>query len=126
MRTREMRDTPLGAFVKLLVLDAATSAAFYEALGFTRVGADGTFIHLRWEAGGDVMVVQAPSGVRVDARRGFGVLLGFVSQTDLSVLLERAQALAAPTTGPEPQPWHTQELVVTDPDGYRLTFVQPL
>ena len=54
-------------FAKLLVLDPKASAEFYEALGFTRVGADGTFIHLRWETHGDVMLVGAPTGVRVDA-----------------------------------------------------------
>jgi hypothetical protein len=23
------------------------------------------------------------------------------------------------------QPWHTRELIVTDPDGYRLNFIEP-
>ena len=54
----------LGFFAKLLVLDHQMSAAFYEGLGFTRVGTDGTFIHVRWEERGDVMLVSAPSGVR--------------------------------------------------------------
>ncbi len=112
-------------FAKLLVLDPKASAEFYEALGFARVGADGTFIHLRWEAHGDVMLVGAPTGVRVDGKRGWGVLLSFTSKTDLATVLERAQKLNAPTAGPEVQPWHTRELVVTDPDGYRLNFVQP-
>lgn len=115
----------LGFFTKLLVLDQAASAAFYEALGFTRVGADGTFLHLRWEERGDVMLVGAPTGVRVDGKRGWGVLLCFTTQTPLEDLLARAQRLNAPTQGPESQPWHTRELVVTDPDGYRLNFVQP-
>ncbi len=112
-------------FAKLLVLDRAASANFYEALGFTRVGTDGTFTHLRWEERGDVMLVSAPTGVRVDGKRGWGVLLSFTSKTELATLLERAQTLNAPTSGPEVQPWHTRELVVTDPDGYRLNFVQP-
>lgn len=116
---------PLGFFVKLLVLDRAASATFYEALGFTRVGADATFIHLRWEERGEVMLVSAPTGVRVDGKRGWGVLLSFTSQTELATLAERARALQAPTQGPEVQPWHTRELVVTDPDGYRLNFVMP-
>lgn len=112
-------------FVKLLVLDQAASATFYEALGFTRVGVDGTFIHLRWEERGDVVLVKAPTGVRLDGKRGWGVLLSFTSQTDLDTLAERARALTAPIQGPEVQPWHTRELVVTDPDGYRLNFMQP-
>lgn len=112
-------------FAKLLVLDQKASADFYEALGFTRVGADGTFIHMKWEAHGDVMLVGAPTNVRIDGKRGWGVLMSFTSKTDLATILERAQKLNAPTSGPEVQPWNTRELVVTDPDGYRLNFVQP-
>jgi uncharacterized glyoxalase superfamily protein PhnB len=54
------------------------------------------------------------------------VLLCFTSSTDLEVLAQRAVTLGAPTQGPEVQPWHTRELVVTDPDGYRLNFLQPI
>jgi catechol 2,3-dioxygenase-like lactoylglutathione lyase family enzyme len=114
-----------GFFTKLLVLDPAASATFYEALGFTRVATDGTFIHLRWETQGDVMLVGAPTGVRVDGKRGWGVLLCFLSQTPVDDVGQRAQRLNAPTQGPEVTPWHTRELVVTDPDGYRLNFVEP-
>lgn len=112
-------------FTKLLVLDPAASAAFYESLGFTRIGTDGTFMHLRWEDHGDVMLVGAPTGVRIDGKRGWGVLLCFTSKTPVEEILQRAAKLNAPTAGPEVQPWHTRELVVTDPDGYRLNFVQP-
>lgn len=115
----------LGFFVKLLVLDRDASAKFYERLGFVRVGADATFIHLRWEDRGDVLLVSAPTGVRVDGKRGWGVLLSFTSATELTAIAERAAALTAPTNGPEVKPWNTRELVVTDPDGYRLNFVQP-
>lgn len=115
----------LGFFVKLLVLDRAASAAFYEGLGFVRVGADATFTRVRWEEHGDVMLVNAPTGVRVDGKRGWGVLLSFTSQTELGTLAERAAVLKAPVDGPETKPWHTRELVVTDPDGYRINFVQP-
>ena len=114
-----------GFFAKLLVLDRTASAAFYEGLGFTRVGSDGTFIHVRWEERGDVMLVSAPTGVRVEGKRGWGVLLSFTSATELPVIAERAAKLAAPIDGPEVKPWNTRELVVTDPDGYRLNFVTP-
>jgi catechol 2,3-dioxygenase-like lactoylglutathione lyase family enzyme len=117
--------SPLKAFTKLLVLDQKASVAFYEALGFTREGADGTFVHLRWPDGGDVLLVATPTGVRLEGKRGWGVLLCFTTTTDVQVLAERASALQAPTQGPEVQPWHTRDLIVTDPDGYRLNFVQP-
>ncbi|MBL8914537.1 MAG: VOC family protein [Archangium sp.] len=113
-------------FTKLLVLDRSASASFYETLGFHRVGADGTFIHLRWEERGDVMLVGAPTGVRVEGKRGWGVLMCFTSQTPLDELKARAERLSAPTEGPDVKPWHTEELVVTDPDGYRLNFLRPV
>lgn len=113
-------------FAKLLVLDQQSSVSFYEALGFVRVGADGTFVHLRWEAHGDVMLVGAPTGVQVGGKRGWGVLLCFASQTSLDELKARAEKLSAPVEGPDTKPWHTRELVVTDPDGYRLNFLQPV
>ena len=121
-----MSSAPLKAFTKLLVLDPKASAAFYETLGFTRVGTDGTFIHVRWQDSGDVLLVATPTGVRLEGKRGWGVLLCFTSQTDLAELEARAKSMSAPTQGPETQPWHTRELVVTDPDGYRLNFVQPV
>ena len=120
-----MTAPPLGFFIKLLVLDRAASATFYEKLGFVRVGADATFTHLRWEERGEVMLVSAPTGVRVEGKRGWGVLISFTSLTELSTIAERATGRAAPIDGPEVKPWHTRELVVTDPDGYRLNFVQP-
>lgn len=120
-----MSAVPLKSFLKLLVLDQKASATFYETLGFTRVGADGTFIHLRWQDSGDVLLVATPTGVRIDARRGYGVLICFTTETDVDVLAERAKSLNAPIQGPETQPWHTRDLIVTDPDGYRLNFVQP-
>lgn len=113
-------------FAKLLVLDQKASASFYEALGFTRVGSDGTFIHLRWEERGDVMLVGAPTGVRLEGKRGWGVLLCFATQTPLEELKARAEKLSTPIEGPEPKPWHTEELVITDPDGYRLNFLRPV
>ena len=79
----------LGFFVKLLVLDREASGKFYEQLGFVRVGADATFIHVRWEEHGDVLLVNAPTGVRVDGKRGWGVLLSFTSATELTAIAER-------------------------------------
>lgn len=114
----------LAAFTKLLVLDLQASAAFYEKLGFVRVGADGTFIHLRWQERGDVLLVATPSGVRLEGKRGWGVLLCFASDTDVGELAARAKGLGAPTQGPDDLPWNTRDVVVTDPDGYRLNFLQ--
>lgn len=116
----------LASFVKLLVRDREASAAFYVELGFERAGADGTFVHLRFPEGGDLMVVATPPGVQVDARRGYGVLLCFKTTRDLDALARAATAQGAKTQGPEEQPWNTRELIVVDPDGYRLNFIAPM
>ncbi|MDC3959239.1 hypothetical protein KEG38_35625 [Polyangium jinanense] len=43
----------------------------------------------------------------------------------LDELRARAEARGAAVDGPRNQPWFTRELVVTDPEGYKLAFVTP-
>jgi predicted enzyme related to lactoylglutathione lyase len=71
-----------------------------------------------------VFLVGAPTGVRVDTKRGWGVLLGFVAPS-VDQVARVAVGLGGPVEGPQTQPWHTREVVVTDPDGYRLNFIEP-
>lgn len=115
------------AFIKLLVADSARSVAFYEALGFERVGAEPPFVHLRWGKALDVYLVTPPPQLKLEGRRGAGVLVGIRAEAPHSVdeVLLRAQAQGADVDGPTRQPWHTRELIVTDPDGYRLNFIEP-
>lgn len=115
------------SFVKVLVSDSERSARFYEALGFERVKAEPPFILLRWEGRADVYLVALPPGRTLEGRRGTGVLLGFrVGTVGLEEVLSRAQAQGASVEGPLHQPWHTREILVTDPDGYRLNFIVPV
>lgn len=117
---------PMASFVKLLVSDVDASARFYEALGFVKDGTDGIFLHLRWQQDAHVYLVRTPAHAALEGRRGVGVLLGFTSQQpDVAEVAGRAVRLQATVEGPRTTPWHTRELVVTDPDGYRLNFVQP-
>ncbi len=119
-------DQLLSSFVKLLVSDAERSARFYEALGFKRVHAEPPFLHLRWENQAEVYLVAVPSAVAMEGRRGVGVLLGFrIGATSLNEVAERARAHGAGIEGPTVQPWFTREIIVTDPDGYRLNFIEP-
>ncbi len=114
------------AYVKLLVSDAERMAAFYEALGFTRIHRDPVFVHLRWARYADLFLVAMPPQVSLPGPRGVGVLLCFhAADVSLETLAARAAAQGATTDGPRDQPWHTRELLVTDPEGYRLTFVEP-
>ena len=116
----------LTAFTKLLVLDLEASVGFYRTIGFTEIGRDSTFVHLRWATEGDVFLVPLPKSVKVDGKRGWGVLMCFMATTPgVDAVASKATALGSPVQGPEVQPWHTREVVVTDPDGYRLNFIEP-
>jgi lactoylglutathione lyase len=113
-------------FVKLLVADGQRSAQVYEALGFERVQAEPPFIHLRWHDSADVYLVSLPAGANLEGRRGLGVLVGFRAGPEgIDAVSTQALAQGLSVEGPTRQPWHTRELVVTDPDGYRLNFIEP-
>ena len=121
-------ETPslLSSFVKLLVSDVERSAAFYEALGFKRLRAEPPFLQLRFENQAEVYLVKAPSALEVAGRRGVGVLIGIrVGAAGVEEVASRARALGVEVDGPTRQPWHTREIVLADPDGYRLNFIEP-
>lgn len=116
----------LSSFVKLLVSDVERSAAFYEALGFKRLRSEPPFLQLRWENQAEVYLVKAPAALGVEGRRGAGVLIGIrVGAQGVEEVAARAQALGVSVDGPTRQPWHTREIVLADPDGYRLNFIEP-
>jgi catechol 2,3-dioxygenase-like lactoylglutathione lyase family enzyme len=113
------------AFVKLLVVDADRSRSFYEALGFTTVHRDPVFTHLRWTSDAELYLVRIPTGRTFEGRRGLGVLVCFrADHVGVHEVAQRATAAGATVEGPTDQPWHTREVLVTDPDGYRLNFLQ--
>ena len=120
-------NNPMPAYAKLLVADAERAAGFYELLGFTRVHRDPVFVHLRWARGADVFLVATPPGVSLAGHRGLGVILCFDASGDvaLETIAARASAAGAAVDGPRDQPWHTREVLITDPDGYRIAFVEP-
>jgi lactoylglutathione lyase len=114
------------AFVKMLVADGERSARFYEALGFERVNVEPPFIHLRWGESADVYLVATPAGAALQGRKGLGVLVGFrTGPQGLEAVIARALKLGLEIEGPTLQPWHTREILLTDPDGYRLNFIEP-
>ncbi|WP_434381256.1 VOC family protein [Melittangium boletus] len=119
-------DKLLSSFVKVLVSDAERSLKFYEALGFKRLNTDPPFTHLRWEQQAEVYLVAVPAAATLKERRGVGVLIGIrVGAVGLEEIATRARALGTSVEGPTRQPWHTRELTLEDPDGYRLNFIEP-
>lgn len=120
------RDQLLSSFVKVLVSDSERSVRFYEALGFKRLNADPPFVHMRWENQAEVYLVAVPAAMGLQGPRGVGVLVGIrVGAMGVDEVAARARALGAHVDGPTVQPWFTKEIVVTDPDGYRLNFIEP-
>src|SRR3954469_18080991 len=119
-------ETGTMAFVKVLVADGACSARFYEALGFERTQSEPPFIHLRWAESADLYLVATSAGAALQGRRGLGVLVGFrAGPQGLDAVVARALKLGVDVEGPTLQPWHTREILLTDPDGYRLNFIEP-
>ncbi len=122
---------PMPSFPMLRVSDLVASGKWYqEALGFQHVatlpGRDGqpSLIHLRWAKYADVLLV--PEGEPIEGPCGLGVTLSYtLMEGSVDVLAERArQAGANILHGPVDQPWNVREVVIADPDGYRLSFTR--
>lgn len=114
------------SFVKLLVTDAPASVRFYEGLGFERIASVPPIVRLQWGGESDVYLISPPAGLKLEGRKGTGVLVGFhAGEAGVDAVAQKALALGAPVEGPTVQPWYTREIIVTDPDGYRLNFIEP-
>jgi len=115
------------SFVKLLCRDLPASLAFYEKLGFEVSAQDAVFARLKWATDAYLYLVRTPSVVTLEGKRGLGVLVCFTAVSpSVDEVAARAQAAGVAVDGPINQMWHTREAVVTDPDGYRINFVQPV
>ena len=125
---------PMPSFPLLNVTDLAAAARWYqEALGFQHIftmpgpGGGPGLVHLRWVKYADLLLVSRPAA---DGPRGGGVTLNYsATLAERTVDAIAAQAAAAGATlaaPPADMPWNTRECTVQDPDGYRLTFSQPI
>jgi predicted enzyme related to lactoylglutathione lyase len=109
-------------FVRLAVADVeATKRWFHEALDFESVfDIPNTMAHLRGRRYQDVLIVKATSPVEAV---GQGVTLSFTWHRDVDELVARVQKAGGKIVdGPVDRPWNARELVVEDPNGYRLSF----
>jgi uncharacterized glyoxalase superfamily protein PhnB len=121
---------PMPLFVKLLVRDITTSAKWYEdALGFRSVyalaGENGTQVlnHLRLGRYQDLMLIAQPQSLS-ESNKGQGVVINLTIDKELDSLAQQAKSVGARVEGPAETQWNTQEVTVSDPDGYVLTFSQ--
>ncbi len=128
-------DYQMPSYTTLMVNDLKISTRWYcDTLGFSLIsqmpGAHGDPImsHLRWAPHADLILIEeGPNALRATIR-GAGVTLNF------TVLRESVDALAkrvrrhgnVQISGPHNRPWNAREVIVIDPNGYRLNFTEPL
>lgn len=129
---------PMSMFPTFEVTDVRASIDWYsEVLGFIVIyempDSDGqiSMVHLRREKYQDVILV-AEKDHEYDhiIKKGAGVAITFqysglgddpeMSLDDFASMLREAGADVL--EGPVNRPWNTREIVVSDPDGYRLVF----
>jgi uncharacterized glyoxalase superfamily protein PhnB len=125
---------PMPAFPILNAGDLAASARWYqEALGFRHVftmtgpGGQPLLVHLRWVKYADVLLGARPIA---PGPRGRGVTLSFsaiLAERTVDAIAVQAQAAGATLVQPPTDmPWNARECTIADPDGYHLTFTEPI
>ena len=124
---------PMPSFPTLVVSDIEASVNWYcEGLGFSHIfsmpSPDGTpsMAHLRWIKYADLLIFADTSNRLENQVKGVGVGLNYTA-TNIAELAQRAKQYKAQIVeGPVNRPWNICELVLLDPDGYRLVFNGPL
>ena len=121
---------PMPSFVTLAVADVQASASWYQSvLGFRLVfslpgpGGAPMMSHLRFARYADLLLAASrkPAGTP----RGAGVQLNFtLAAGALDQFAAHAGSEWHECRGPVLQPWNSREFYVTDPDGYRLAFIE--
>lgn len=125
---------PMPSFPILNVTDLAASSRWYqEALGFRHIftmsGPAGVplLAHLRWVKYADLLLGARPVE---SGRRGLGMVLSFsayLAERTVDDIAAQAEAHGAHIIAPPAaMPWNSRECTIEDPDGYRLTFSEPI
>lgn len=122
---------PMPSFPTLVVSDIRKSSDWYCNLGFLSVftmpgpGGLPSLVHLRWAKYADLLLFPDRDGSMTGLRKGTGVALNYLTE-DLEAVARRARKAAAHVVeGPVQRPWNVREMVLLDPDGYRLVFNEP-
>ena len=106
-------------YVRLTVADVeATKAWYHEALGFESVfDIPHTMAHLRGRRYQDVLIVKG------EAAKPGGTTLCFTWSKSVDALAKQVAGVGGKILeGPVDRPWNARELVIEDPNGYRLSF----
>jgi len=128
-------DYQMPSYTTLLVNDLNLSTRWYcDILGFTLIsqmpGPNGhPFVsHLRWAPHADIMLIEESANHPITASKGSGVTLNFSAlRESVDTIADRARnQKVLQISGPHNRPWNTREVIIIDPDGYRLNFTEPL
>ncbi len=126
---------PMPMFPTLSVADVASSVEWYvNALGFEPVftlpSPDGgiAMAHLRWRKYADLLLVPDSGPPDVEHPKGVGAVFSFlVDKTPVDDMAANLAAVGVEVSeGPVTRPWNTRDIVVHDPDGYKLVFFEPV
>ena len=126
---------PMPMFPTLSVEDMKLSTSWYtDKVGFKLVfsmsGPHGAvaLAHLRWSKYADLLLVPESNAPCPAQAKGAGITLSFLTQSE--TINEMASRLEANDVeideGPVDRPWNTRDIVVLDPDGYRLILFEPI
>ncbi len=125
---------PMPSFPILNVADLAVSSRWYqEALGFRHVftmsgpGGVPLLAHLRWVKYADLLLGARPVE---PGQRGLGMILSFsafLAERKVDDIAAQAEKYGAHIVAPPADmPWNARECTIADPDGFRLTFTEPI
>ncbi len=126
---------PIPLFPTLSVTDVAASLDWYtNRVGFVSAyslpmpGGGLAMAHVRWRKYADLLLV--PDSGPLDAAQSKGIGVAFSLLVDTTSIDEMAENLANSgveiAEGPVNRPWNTRDIVVHDPDGYKLVFFEPV
>jgi catechol 2,3-dioxygenase-like lactoylglutathione lyase family enzyme len=114
-------------FINLEVADLDSSAEWYQkALGFRVVYREPEMIHLRRDRYQDLLLFPS-SGSKI-VSPGEGVVIQFqAGDSSVNEIARPAQRDGTTVVdGPVDQPWNVRQVMIHDPDGYRLRFSEPI
>jgi uncharacterized glyoxalase superfamily protein PhnB len=125
---------PMPSFPNLNVSDLAVSSRWYqEALGFTHIftmsAPDGRplLAHLRWVKYADILLNARPLP---PGPHGVGIVLtysAYLAGRTVTEIAARAEQYGADIASPpEDKPWNARECTIRDPDGFLITFSEPI
>ena len=112
--------------VTLHVADMARAAAFYDALGFTRLYGGPEEDFTSYALGGAYLnLMRDPRAADSTGPRPWGRVIVHVD--DVDAMHRRVLEIgAAPHDEPRDAPWGERFFHVNDPDGHELSFARPL